>query len=171
MPPSKRIAISASVATRWTSSNVSSEASRSESSGSDGSDDEEQGGRRQPDSRGDDSDDDRDRQRAGDEQDQVAELEDVAHGGILHAVPAVRPLTDSLPVSHCSHMRQTDTGLRMRLAALTLLVLTLSAAAAAGAAKAPAGSLSIEGGRGVIQITGKGALLGKIERDRSRSST
>jgi hypothetical protein len=48
----------------------------------------------------------------------------------------------------------------MRLAALTLLALALSATAAG--ASPPAGSLSIEGGRGVIQVNGKGAVLGKI---------
>ena len=52
----------------------------------------------------------------------------------------------------------------MRLAAVTLLALALSATTAAGAAKAPGGSLSIEGGRGVVQITGKGVLVGRIEK-------
>ena len=52
----------------------------------------------------------------------------------------------------------------MRLAALTLLVLGLSASAATGAANAPSGSLSIEDGRGVVQITGKGVLVGRIEK-------
>jgi hypothetical protein len=50
----------------------------------------------------------------------------------------------------------------MRLAALTLLALALSATTATGAANAPGGSLSIEGGRGAIQITGKGVLVGRI---------
>ena len=60
-------------------------------------------------------------------------------------------------------MHATDSAERMRLAALTLLVLGLSASAATGAANAP-GSLEIEGARGAIQITGKGALIGRIER-------
>jgi hypothetical protein len=61
-------------------------------------------------------------------------------------------------------MRPTDTRDRMRLAALTLLALALSASAATGAAKAPNGSLAIVDGRGLVQINGKGALLGKIEK-------
>ena len=50
----------------------------------------------------------------------------------------------------------------MRLAALILLALGLFAGVAAGAAKAPGGSLSIEGGRGTVQITGKGVLVGRM---------
>jgi hypothetical protein len=50
----------------------------------------------------------------------------------------------------------------MRLVALTVLALALSAATAAGAAKAPGGSLEIKDGRGVIQITGTGVLVGRI---------
>jgi hypothetical protein len=52
----------------------------------------------------------------------------------------------------------------MRLAALILLALALSATAATGAANAPAGSLSIESGNGVVQITGKGVLVGRLDR-------
>jgi hypothetical protein len=52
----------------------------------------------------------------------------------------------------------------MRLAALTVLAFALSATTATGAANAPGGSLSIEGGLGVIQITGKGVLVGRIEK-------
>jgi hypothetical protein len=52
----------------------------------------------------------------------------------------------------------------MRLAALTLLALALSATAATGAAKAPAGSLEVQDGRGLVQIVGKGALVGRIEK-------
>jgi hypothetical protein len=52
----------------------------------------------------------------------------------------------------------------MRLTALILLVLATTAATATGAPKAPGGSLSIEGGRGAVQIVGKGVLLGKIEK-------
>jgi hypothetical protein len=52
----------------------------------------------------------------------------------------------------------------MRLAALTLLALALSATAATGAANAPSGSLAIVGGRGAVQIIGKGVLVGRIEK-------
>jgi hypothetical protein len=50
----------------------------------------------------------------------------------------------------------------MRLVALTVLALALSAATATGAAKAPGGSLEIKDGRGVIQVTGSGVLVGRI---------
>jgi hypothetical protein len=50
----------------------------------------------------------------------------------------------------------------MRLAAVILLAIGLSAGVATGAAQAPGGSLSIEGGRGTVQITGKGVLLGRM---------
>ena len=50
----------------------------------------------------------------------------------------------------------------MRIAALTLLALALAVPAAL-AAKAPsAGTLSVEGGVGVVTITGRGALLGRM---------
>lgn len=52
----------------------------------------------------------------------------------------------------------------MRLVALTLLALALSATAATGAANAPGGSLAVEDGRGVVQITGRGVLVGRIEK-------
>lgn len=52
----------------------------------------------------------------------------------------------------------------MRLAALILLVLGLSATVAVGAAGAPGATLSIEGGRGTVQITGKGVLVGRMEK-------
>jgi len=52
----------------------------------------------------------------------------------------------------------------MRLAALILLVLGLSATVATGAVRAPAGTLLIEGGRGTVQITGKGVLVGRMEK-------
>ncbi len=53
----------------------------------------------------------------------------------------------------------------MRLAALTLLALTLSAATAAGASRsAGVGFLSIEDGRGVVQITGRGGLSGRLAK-------
>jgi hypothetical protein len=52
----------------------------------------------------------------------------------------------------------------MRLAALILLALVATAATATGAPKAPGGSLAIVDGRGSVQITGKGALIGHIEK-------
>ncbi len=52
----------------------------------------------------------------------------------------------------------------MRVAALTLLALAISASVAAGAAKAPGGSLLIEDGRGLVRITGKGVLVGRMEK-------
>jgi hypothetical protein len=63
----------------------------------------------------------------------------------------------------------------MRLTALILLALGLSATVAAGAEQAPkargndvlrasGGSLLIEDGRGVIQITGKGVLVGRMDK-------
>lgn len=58
----------------------------------------------------------------------------------------------------------------MRLAASTLLALALSAGAATGAsvatgaAPAPSGSLVITGGRGLVQITGKGVLVGRVDK-------
>jgi hypothetical protein len=64
----------------------------------------------------------------------------------------------------------------MRLAAVITLVLGLSATVAAGAVLAPGatrtpaaraasgGSLSIENGRGVIQITGSGVLVGRMDK-------
>jgi len=52
----------------------------------------------------------------------------------------------------------------MRLAALTLLALALSASVATGAAKAPGGTLSIESARGAVVITGKGVLVGRMEK-------
>lgn len=51
----------------------------------------------------------------------------------------------------------------MRLAATTLLALALSGTAAT-AADAPGGSLAVEHGRGIVQIKGKGALVGVIEK-------
>jgi len=64
----------------------------------------------------------------------------------------------------------------MRLAALTSIALGLSVTVAAGAGQAPhparslglvsapGGSLSVEGGRGLIQITGKGVLVGRMDK-------
>jgi len=56
----------------------------------------------------------------------------------------------------------------MRLVALTMLALALSTSAATASAKppvaanTPSGSLEIKDGRGVIQITGTGVLVGRI---------
>jgi hypothetical protein len=64
----------------------------------------------------------------------------------------------------------------MRLTVLILLALGLSATAAGGASQAPrtmagydllrasGGSLLVEDGRGVVQITGKGVLVGRMEK-------
>jgi hypothetical protein len=52
----------------------------------------------------------------------------------------------------------------MRIAALTLVGLGLLAGAATGAAQAPGGSLLIEDGRGLVQITGTGVLVGRLEK-------
>lgn len=61
-------------------------------------------------------------------------------------------------------MPTADTPSRMRLAALTLVAVATSAAAAAGAASAPGGFLLVEHARGTIQITGKGVLVGRVDR-------
>ena len=50
----------------------------------------------------------------------------------------------------------------MRFAALLLLALGLTAGVASGSAKAPGVSFSVEGGRGLVQITGKGVLVGRM---------
>jgi len=50
----------------------------------------------------------------------------------------------------------------MRLAALITLALVLSAGVASGAAVAPGGSFEVKGGRGMVQITGKGVLVGRL---------
>ncbi|MSO95157.1 MAG: hypothetical protein EXQ81_05105 [Thermoleophilia bacterium] len=52
----------------------------------------------------------------------------------------------------------------MRLLALILLGLTVSAGMATGAERPSAGSFELEGGRGSIQIIGKGAVVGRIEQ-------
>jgi hypothetical protein len=52
----------------------------------------------------------------------------------------------------------------MRLSALILLAFALSATAATGAAKAPGGFLVVEHARGVIQIKGKGVLVGRVDK-------
>ena len=50
----------------------------------------------------------------------------------------------------------------MRLAAFILLALALTAGVATSSATTPGTSLSIEGGRGLVQITGKGVLVGRM---------
>ena len=52
----------------------------------------------------------------------------------------------------------------MRLLALILLVLTVSAGVATGAVTAPGGSLEIKSGRGSVQVTGKGVIVGRLEK-------
>jgi hypothetical protein len=52
----------------------------------------------------------------------------------------------------------------MRLAALTLLALALSATTATGAANAPGGFLVVDHARGVIQMKGKGVLVGRVDK-------
>jgi hypothetical protein len=59
-------------------------------------------------------------------------------------------------------MPPTDTDARMRLAAFILLVLGLSASGASGAALAPGGSFEVKGGRGTVQMSGKGVLVGRL---------
>ena len=50
----------------------------------------------------------------------------------------------------------------MRLAAIITLALVLSAGVASGAAVAPGGSFEVKGGRGTVQVTGKGVLVGRL---------
>ncbi len=50
----------------------------------------------------------------------------------------------------------------MRLAAIITLALVLSAGVASGAALAPGGSFEVKGGRGTVQISGKGVLVGRL---------
>ena len=133
-------------------------------------DDEEQRGRGEAEPGGGDADDDRERQRAGDDQDDAREVDDAVHVRIL---PAGRDSgrrraratanTFLTGVSLQPHPGRRYLG-RMRLAALILLVLGLSATVATGAAKAPGGTLLIEDGRGTVQITGKGVLVGRMEK-------
>ena len=105
-----------------------------------------------------------------DDQDDPREVDDAVHGLILPAG------CDSEPVGMRTTANRFLTGVslqphpgrrylgRMRLAALILLVLGLSATVATGAAKAPGGTLPIEDGRGTVQITGKGVLVGRMEK-------
>jgi hypothetical protein len=50
----------------------------------------------------------------------------------------------------------------MRLAAIITLALALSAGVATGAAVAPSGSFEVKGGRGTVQISGRGVLVGRL---------
>jgi hypothetical protein len=50
----------------------------------------------------------------------------------------------------------------MRLAATISLALVLTAGVASGAALAPSGSFEVKGGRGTVQISGKGVLVGRL---------
>ena len=59
-------------------------------------------------------------------------------------------------------MPPTDTDSRMRLAALILLALVLSTGVATAGALAPGGSFEVKGGRGMVQISGKGVLVGRL---------
>lgn len=52
----------------------------------------------------------------------------------------------------------------MRLAALILLAFALSATTATGAANAPSGFLVVDHARGVIQLKGKGVLVGRVDK-------
>ncbi len=52
----------------------------------------------------------------------------------------------------------------MRLLALILLVLTVSVGMATAAARTPGGSLEIKEGRGSFQVTGKGVIVGRLDR-------
>lgn len=50
----------------------------------------------------------------------------------------------------------------MRLAALILFVLAVTAATGTAARQAPGGSLLIDEGRGTVQVSGKGVLVGRV---------
>lgn len=52
----------------------------------------------------------------------------------------------------------------MRLLALVLLLLTVSVGMATAAARTPGGSLEIKEGRGSFQITGKGVIVGRVDK-------
>jgi hypothetical protein len=52
----------------------------------------------------------------------------------------------------------------MRLAALTLLALSLAASVATGAVGTPGESFEVKDGRGTVQVTGTGALVGRIDK-------
>ncbi|MEO5634279.1 hypothetical protein [Gaiella sp.] len=52
----------------------------------------------------------------------------------------------------------------MRLLALILLALAVSVGIATAATRSPGGSLEIKEGRGSFQITGKGVIVGRVDR-------
>ncbi len=52
----------------------------------------------------------------------------------------------------------------MRLLGLILLVLTVSVGMASAAARTPGGSLELKEGRGSFQITGKGVIVGRVDK-------
>ncbi len=149
--------------------------------GRDRGDGQEQRGGREADPGGDDTDDDRERQRAGDDEDDASEVDDVVHVGIL-SVPgrdwragtvAAAPLTDSLPASHCRpHSGDRYSSVGMRLAALILLALALSAGVGDGCRnRRPAARSRSRSGRGDVQITGKGVLVGTAGEGLARRSS
>jgi hypothetical protein len=57
-----------------------------------------------------------------------------------------------------------DTLEQMRLLALFLLVLAVSVGMATAATRTPGGSLEIKDGRGSFQITGKGVIVGRVDK-------
>lgn len=59
-------------------------------------------------------------------------------------------------------MLSADTDARMRLAALITLALVLSAGIASGAAIGTSGVFEVRSGRGTVQITGNGVLVGRL---------
>ena len=123
---------------------------------------------------GDDADDDRDREAARHDEDELPEVEDVVHPSILPVwatrrvggrgtVPTGRLITLSLRAVSPSTHAPADTSGSMRLALVFLCLLAL-AVPAGWAATRPAGSLSIEDGRGTIVLQGKGIVIGRLER-------
>ena len=77
----------------------------------------------------------------------------------------VSPLTDSLPASHSGLIRH---GRYSRTYAPRgtdpARPDARPSASPTGATKAPSGSLAIEDGRGVVQVTGKGVVVGRVEK-------
>lgn len=52
----------------------------------------------------------------------------------------------------------------MRLSALILFVFALSVGMATAAARTPGGTLEVKEGRGTFQLTGKGVIVGRVDR-------
>lgn len=73
-------------------------------------------------------------------------------------------LTDSLPSSHHEITRGVDTLRQMRLLALNLLVLAVSVGVSTAATRTPGGSLEVREGRGSFQLTGKGVIVGRVDK-------